>query len=66
MTKQAQRIIPLGAEALGDSMKNMVGLPIDDSTIQTIKGSSEGTLQGLVDEGTLNSFDVGAALARAL
>lgn len=48
-----------GMEALQDSLKDAVGTPIGPSTVQSIKSTSERTLQGLVDVGTLSSFDVG-------
>lgn len=48
-----------GVEALGESMKGMVGKPIDSGTIQSIKGASENALQDLVNADVLSSFDVG-------
>lgn len=47
-----------GMETLSESLKEVVGTPITKDSLQSIKSISERNLQGMVDAGTMNSFNV--------
>jgi hypothetical protein len=47
-----------GMEAVGSSLKDVVDAPLSSGTVQSIRDVSRRSLQRLVDEGVVSSFDV--------